>query len=334
MLDGNAYIIKVRNAQGRVIELWYVPHYQMKPAFNKAQPELFISHYEYKINSEVFKIPTADVIHIKDGVNPENARLGFSGLASVTREILTDNECSTYTHAILKNLGVVGLTVSPKGDTVIDEDNAAIIKAKLLAQFTGERRGEPLVVSQAVDITSTGANPEQMALDKMRSVPEQRIAAVMGIPAMVLGLASGNDQRTYSNMAEARESAYESWIIPQYRNIAETLNNQLLPEFGNADNERLIFDISEIRVLQEDVNAFNDRVLKQWTGGVINRAEARQALGYQTSPEDNIFVFDAQLGAITPSTAKALVFGDIAQRMNLQRALIEGGGAADAQADE
>lgn len=325
MLDGNAYIVKVRNASGRVIELWYVSHTQISPATSKANPELYISHYEYKANGLIYNIPVTDVIHIKDGVNPDNPRLGFSGLASVIREILTDNECSVYSHSILKNFGVTGFTVSPKGDSVIDEDNAAIIKAKLQAQFTGERRGEPLVLSQAVDITTNGHSPEQMALDKMRSIPEQRITAVLGIPAMVLGLASGNEQRTYANMAEARESVYESWIIPTYRNIAETLTNQLLPEFGNPSTERIIFDISEIRVLQEDSNKYSDRVLRQWQAGAITRGEARQALGYQTMPEDDIYIFDAQLGSINASTAKAFVMGDIASRMRLQRELIEQG---------
>lgn len=334
MLDGNAYLVKVRNASGKVIELWYVPHNLIKPAVNKANPELFISHYEYRINGHVYNLPIEDIIHIRDGVNPDNPRLGFSGLASVMREILTDNECSIYSYAILKNFGVTGFTVSPKGDSIIDEDNAAIIKAKLQQQFTGERRGEPLVLSQSVDITTNGHSPEQMALDKMRSIPEQRITAVLGIPAMVLGLASGNEQRTYANMAEARESVYESWIIPTYRNVAETLNNHYLSEFGSTANERIIYDISEIRVLQEDANKYSDRVLRQWQAGAITRAEVRQALGMQANPEDNIYFFDASLGSLNASTAKAFAMGDIAARMHLQRELFERGGIADANTNE
>jgi HK97 family phage portal protein len=334
MLDGNAYIVKVRNASGRVVELWYVPHTAMKPATSRSNPELFISHYEYKANGYTYNVPTQDVIHIRDGVNPDNPRLGFSGLASVTREILTDNECSVYSHSILKNFGVTGFTVSPKGDSIIDEDNAAIIKAKLQAQFTGERRGEPLVLSQPVDIQTNGHSPEAMALDKMRSIPEQRIAAVMGIPSQVLGLASGNDQKTYANQAEARESVYESWIIPTYRNVAETLNNHYLAEFGNTSTERIIYDISEIRVLQEDSNKFSDRVLRQWQAGAITRAEVRQALGMQASPEDNIYFFDASLGGLNASSAKAFVMGDIAARMRLQRELMERGGFDASEADE
>ncbi len=323
MLDGNAYIYKERNLSGKIINLVYIPHHLIHPKEAQGSGD-FISYYEYKANNVTYKIAVDDIIHFRDGIDPDNPRLGLSGLKSVTKELLTDSECSTYSHAILKNFGIAGITIAPKGDGVIEEDQADLISSLLRQRTTGEQRGAPLVLSQAVDITTSGLSPEQLALDKIRKVPEQRICAVLGVPPLILGLDS--DGKTYSNMAEARESVYESWIVPMYRNVSETLNNQFLPEFTTSGMERIIYDISAVRVLQEDSNKFTDRIVKQWTSGLIKRSIAKQELGYQTEPDDDIYYFDAALGAITPTTAKAFAMNDIAQRMHMQRALVERSG--------
>ena len=47
--DGNAYWIVLRNARGVPVELWYAPHWAMKPQF-PADGSEFLTHYTYSVS--------------------------------------------------------------------------------------------------------------------------------------------------------------------------------------------------------------------------------------------------------------------------------------------
>lgn len=295
MVDGNAYILKLRSASRRVQELWYAPHYAVKPICNYG--DSFVSHYEYTANGKTEPYAIDDVIHIRDGIDFDQPMLGLSALKSVAREVLTDNEIAVYSHSILKNMGVVGVIISPKNETnVIQEDEAKLIKEKYTALTTGNNRGEPLVLDAPLDVQSPGYSPKDLAIDILRHIPESRICAVLGIHPTVLGLAVGLEHSTFSNMKEAREMAYESFIIPMQTLVADAINSQLLPDLGQEDVERVRFDLSQVRVLQEDENSKAERLGKSFQYGGIKRSEYRSALGYDYAPEDEVYYTDIQLG--------------------------------------
>jgi hypothetical protein len=80
------------------------------------------------------------------------------------------------------------------------------------------------------------------------------VTAVLGIPAIVAGLGAGLDRSTFTNMAEAREAAYEAGLIPMQRILGEDIRFQLLADFGDDPFAfRFGFDLSKVRVLQEDL---------------------------------------------------------------------------------
>lgn len=308
MLDGNAYIFKVRNGNGKVAELQFLVHGHVVPVTGKDVP---IAYYEYRVSGRTIRLETADVIHIRDGCDPSNPYMGWSGLKSIVNEILTDQEASAYSYAVLKNLGITGLIISPTGENVIGEDQAELLKKLVKQSTTGDHRAEPIVSSHDVKITTNSVNPEQMALDKMRSVPESRIAAVIGLPAMVLGLLSGEATKTYANYGEARDAALEDWLLPLYALIDDALTCQLLPEFGLQFDDRIDRDLTKISALQEDLNALAQRLCVLYQTGIINRAEARQPLDLPTTEADNVYWIDAQATGLSTDMAKSIVKADI-----------------------
>jgi hypothetical protein len=151
------------------------------------------------------RIAPEDVIHFRFGVDPDNIRLGLSPLASVLREVFTDDEGANFTSTLLRNMGVPGLLVAPSSDDAqpSDEDVKAT-KSYLSAMFTGDRRGEPLVMSAPTKIEQFGFSPEQLNLRELRRIPEERVSACLGVPAIVAGLGAGLDRSTYCLPADAR----------------------------------------------------------------------------------------------------------------------------------
>jgi phage portal protein BeeE len=248
------------------------------------------------VDGKDYFLPLQDVIHFRAGIpHPQNPRKGLSPLAAVLREVCADNEAATFSAALLRNMGIPGVIISPSKEEVhFSPEQHEKLLALWSSKFKGDRRGEPLVAPIPLQITSPGFSPEQLVLDSVRRIPEERITAALGISSIVVGLGAGLDRSTYSNYKEAREAAYESNIIPTQRMLANQLTRYLLPEFGMNSGERLYFDVSEVKGLREDQDALHRRVVQGYQGGVITRAEARSALGWPVGEGDAVYVSDLQ----------------------------------------
>lgn len=289
-VSGNAYWVKVRSAAGRVVQLWWVPQSLIEPKWPLDGSE-FISHYEYTPDGRVIRLEPSDVVHFRHGLDPRNPRKGLSPLASLFREIFTDDEAANFSASLLRNLGIPGVIIAPNVEYAeITREDAEAIKAEFQQKFAGDRRGEPLVMPSRVSVQTLSFSPEQLNLEKLRRIPEERVAAVLGIPAVVAGLGAGLDRATYSNLKESREAAYESNIIPTQRLLAAELQTQLLPDFGDTTGLHVQFDLSAVRVLQEDQNALWQRMELAVRGGWVTVAEARAAVGLPAGPEHEVYL--------------------------------------------
>lgn len=293
MIRGNAYWIKVRNGSGNVVALWWVPNNTIEPKWPMDGSE-FISHYEYKPQPGVIiRLDPSEVVHFRDGVDPDNMRLGRSRLASVLREIFTDEEAASYTAAILNNLGVPGVVIAPDGDNTlpVDPDDADKVAEKFKEKFGGENRGAALVLTGPTKVTRLSFSPQEMNLRDLRRVPEERVSAVYGVAAIVAGLGAGLDRSTFANFAEARQAAYEECVIPYQRLIGAEIEVQLLPDFeAVADGVDVDFDLSDVRVLADDVDALWKRADLAVRGGWITVASAKKMVGMKPDPGDDVYL--------------------------------------------
>jgi phage portal protein BeeE len=187
---------------------------------------------------------------------------------------------------------------------MLSEDAAKLIKADFMAKTTGDRRGEPLVTQGAIEIESFGFSPEQMQLRSIRGIPEERITAVLGVNAAVVGLGAGlATTKVGATLREYREEAFESTIIPMYRELGSELTHQLLDEFKDSPDWRLVFDLSKVRVLQDDENKRTERLGKALGTGGITVAEYRRALGYIALPEHDVYLRSRNVVAVPAGTS-------------------------------
>jgi len=277
LVTGNAYWIKVRSQAGRVVELWWAPSWTMEPKWDE-DGRTYISHYEYNVSrGDPIRLDPSEVVHFRDLLDPHNPRKGISPLATLMREIFTDDEASTFTAALLTNLGVPGTIISAgDSDTEITQDQATQMKAEFEHKFSGDNRGRAMVLGGNVKVNTVTFTPEQMQLTQLRRLPEERVAAVLGTPAVLVGLGAGMDKMIYNNYSEAREAAFEEHLIPLGQDLAEELMLQLVPDFEDVTKVELDFDTSTIRVLQEDQNALATRLEVMLRSGQVTLAEARQ----------------------------------------------------------
>ncbi len=295
-IDGNAYWRKIRSAAGRVVELWWIPSALIEPGWNFDNRE-YITHYDYCGGGVYEKIPPEDIVHFRYGLDPNNIRKGLSPLKSLFREIFTDDEAANMTAALLKNTGIPGIVISPKeGSTAMSKEAGKEIKEWFKEMTTGDKRGEPLVMSASTSVEQFGFNPKQMILTELRRIPEERISGVLGVPAIVAGLGAGLVRSTFANMHEAREMAYESNIIPTQRVFGSVIKRQLLNEYlDDIADWKVAYDLSEVRVLQEDENKKAERVTKMVSGGYVTVADAQRETRMPVDESQNIYLRPLQL---------------------------------------
>lgn len=305
-LMGDGFWIKLRNPNTTIGQLWWAPSWTMTPV--SESNTTYIDYYEYNPNGTKQRFAFDDVVHFRYGLDPQNPRRGRGPLKDVLSEIYTDDEATRYTAALLRNMGIPGLIISPGKGTggkliTIDEKEANALKADVVAKTTGNQRGQPIVMSANMEVTKLAFDPGQLNLRDVHKLPEERVTAIIGVPAIVVGMGAGLDRSTFANMAEAKESAYESCLIPLQRLSADELTVQLLPDFEtDLENFRVAYDYSEVRVLQPDMDALFTRANGAWGSGLGMLDEAREIVGLPPLPKKQGQVFFIpSSGTITPA---------------------------------
>lgn len=289
-VDGNAYWLKMRDRGGGMKALWFAPSWTIEPRGTATE---FITHYEYRPGgTEAFKILPSEIVHFRFGLDGDNPLKGRSPLKSVLREIFTDDEAANFTASLLRNMGVPGIVISPDMDTPLEHGDAEATKAYIKENFGGDNRGGALVLTGRTKVQQFGFSPEQLLLKELRRIPEERVTAVLGIPAMVAGLGAGLDRSTFTNYAEARQAAYEQSIIPVQGDLSEDISFQLLGDFERDPFEWVTgFDLTNVRVLQEDRNKLEQRLNRGLRAGGLKRSEYRRSLGFSVDEErDDIYL--------------------------------------------
>lgn len=288
VLDGNAYLLKVRNGSGQVIGLDWLPHTVVEPVAKKDHAGI-VDYYELSgVKHE--RLAPSEIIHFSYGLDPKNPVKGISRLKAVMRQVMTDNEIAQYCHAIMQQ-PYPGYIISPKnwgenGVPSLRQSDADHLAELMAAKTSGEKAGGVIVPTFPMDATPMRFGPNDMAIDRVNKMPEERITAVFGIPAIVAGMGAGLDRATFANFKEAREAATEEFLVPLWDDFAETFTEYLLPDFKGDRTARVVFDKSTVRALMEDEDALHERVRSDFEKNVINLAEARAKLGYEPQPGD------------------------------------------------
>lgn len=290
--DGNGYWIKVRNRSGQVGQLWYAPHWMIEPDWSEDGSD-FIRRYKYTPGNEVIFLEPDDVVHFRHGLDPRNVRKGISPLDPALKEIFADGQAGEFIAALLRNNGIPGVVISPETDDVIEPQDVQMVKRHVSEQFTGTRRGEPLVLSSKTRVDRLGWNPNELNLTAATDRAEERVCALLGIPAAIVGFHAGLEQtKVGASMTELRRLAWNNGIVPVQDDFAEEIERSLLPDFRRAGRgtHRVRFDRTDVQALAEDANAIYERASKGVEAGWLTVAEAKRQVGIEPETGDDVYL--------------------------------------------
>lgn len=299
-VSGDAYLIKQKNNAGQLVALYPLMPENVTP---KGNDDELITHYEYDTNTKSVLVTPQDMVHIRLGLDQTNHRQGFAPLRSVLREIYGDESAGQMATALLANSGVPNVVISPKQDFGLTETEAEQVQRAFKQKVGGKNRGMPLVLSGSMDVKKMAFSPTELDIGTLRRVPEERISAVLGVPAILAGLGAGLDRATYSNASELREFFTESKLIPLWKQIAEELTQQvLLRDYEITDGTSAEYDFSDVRALQTDQDALFTRMNVGVQGGWITIKEAREEVGLPVDESQEVYLLDANK-ILTPANS-------------------------------
>lgn len=320
---GQWFALKRRDRIGRMMGLYWIPHPQIVPSSdvdNDEGKKLITNYYYTPKGFGPISVDPREVIHVRNGIDPEDPRCGLSPLAAALRDVCTENEAANWLASVLRNGGAPSVWLSPKAgkDTPPPTpDQWQRLKA-YVNEFTQDKRGEAAAMPIPVDLIRPSFSPAELDLGAIREIPTSRICAAEGIDPMVLGLPS--QSKTYSNLEEARDAAGKQTILPMLAEWSDQLSWQVLPEFGlDPAQYRFWWDTTHVSWLQDETDSLHERLRKNWEAGAYDLARYKELLGETPLPIDRGVTYFMMQGAAQPaalpaSTAKKGV-SEVARRM-------------------
>ena len=287
-VSGDAYLMKQKNNAGELVALYPIMPEQVIP---KGTVNDLITHYEYQVDKGTMEIKPQDMVHFRLGLDPSNHKKGFSPLKTVLREIYGDESAGQMATALLANSGVPSMLITPKDDYGLTEPEADQISRTYQQKVGGKNKGKPLILSGSMNVERLAFSPKDLDIGALRRIPEERVSAVLGVPAILAGLGAGLERATYNNTSELREFFTEQKLIPLWRMVAEELTQQvLLPDYQSNQAVSAEYDFSSVRALQGDEKEMFEKLNVGVQGGWITVAEARKQVGLPTNESQDVYL--------------------------------------------
>lgn len=291
-LAGNAYVWKGRSVKGAPpVELWLLRPDRVRII---PGPGLTVAAYRYSIGQSFIELPAEDVIHFRTR-HPLDDYYGMPPLMAASGRVDIDNYMRDFLGAFFRNGGQPGAILSVKNR--LSQEAKDEIKTHFRSNYGGPAGWFELMVLDTAEATFTPMTMQLgqrgLVMPELNAMSEARLAMVFGIPLSILGALTGQESSSYANKRQDWQVLWDITLAPLYADLDDTLNLSLLPEFTGLDE--LLFDLSQIKALQEDVDLRHERARKNFGAGGWSFEEFRAETGKEPTPASGTFFVPANL---------------------------------------
>lgn len=179
VLNGNAYIFVVKNADGRALELWPLAPWRVTPGRTKSGMKVYDVDGEYSMKDFT---AGGEIIHVMN-----MSRDGLVGLSPI-RLAATSMELSLAAEQY--GARFFGQDSTPSGllstDQVLTEEQATAISERWEAQHAGLGNRKIAVLGNGAKFDAISINPEDAQLLEERRFQVAEIARLFGVPPHLL----------------------------------------------------------------------------------------------------------------------------------------------------
>jgi HK97 family phage portal protein len=151
---------------------------------------------------------------------------------------------------LLSNAVWPSAVVIPDKEWNPDPETLEEYKQDLEAYSSPGRQGKPFVQLGGGDFKSLSASLKDLVPTDVLNRVESVVAAVSGVPAIVLQFEVGLINSPWSQMAQARQMAYDDCVQPAWKRLERVMTRQLLRPVDDDPTHFIRFDTAKIASLQ------------------------------------------------------------------------------------
>ena len=287
---GIAYYEKVRSRSGRTVQLW-----PMRPDWVRPQETSrgLVKFYEYGIPGiDPVHLPAEDVLSFSL-FDPLNQYMGYPPVAVAARSGDLDNAVTDYLRLLFQEGGV-----PPDILKTTKNINEAIAQRarEIWKQYYGgyQKWTEPAVLGNDMEYQQTGLGVAEMGLEQLDRRDEVRICQVLHVPPTVVHTLVGMERSILDNAQSFELSWWMDDLFPMYKNLNDSITNQLLPEYGDDSYSK--WDFSEVPAIRAQIEATRKNRLEEFRMGAITRNQFNEAAGLPTlGPRGDVYLLSAAM---------------------------------------
>ena len=233
-LTGNAYWWLIM-AGSKVVEIW--PYFRPDRMSVVPSATEFIAGYEYQTpTGDIVKFNTDEIIHFKYP-NPLDPYLGVSPMSACYLAYNTYIKSAEYNNRFFNNNARADFILSfPNGITETEQK-------QLSTQWNARHQGRghehrPGILSGDAKILTTGMSAKDMEFIEQQKSTRDEILAIFKVPKALLD----PQELNFASAQVAKEVFAEEVVIPMMNDLVCTLNEFLLPHYGD---DSLFFDFED-----------------------------------------------------------------------------------------
>lgn len=219
---GDAFIYKVRNNSGKVVELW-----NLRPDLMTivTDPVRIVAEYKMtRADGKVVTFQPEDIIHFKDYPDPLNSYSGVSALMPASIRVQTEEFATRYQRDFFLN--------SARPDAVLKSPKKLLSKQKAELRKNWNRQHQGIKNSSKIGLLEGGMEYQLISLtqkdmDYIEGIKMTRddILVAFRMTKTVLGITEDVNR---ANSEAAMYVFLSEVIVPEMRAIIEKLNEEML----------------------------------------------------------------------------------------------------------
>jgi HK97 family phage portal protein len=177
---------------------------------------------------------TEDVLHLRYSSWPGEPH-GVGPMSALAYTLFGVAAMERYQANLAMRGGIPWGVLTAPGN--LSENQAALLRDNWVAA-RASAMGAPATLSGGVTLTQFSISPRDMALLELRQFDEARIATLLCVPPMLLGLPTGDSSMTYRNAEGIYDFHWRAYLRPKAATIMEGISNWALPSTQRVEVNR------------------------------------------------------------------------------------------------
>lgn len=295
---GNGFVqgtpIETGRHTGEFKELWIMPSQWTNIKLGNDKLPLL---YTLRTNAN-FKEPAENVMHIAYwNPDPTKYPYGMSPIQAARSPVTANNDSWETNKRMLQNSGAFGMMTSKAdefNETITDEQRDQLEASWDRKVTRPQNKGKIFFASTPLQWTQFGMSSVDMQIIENLKFSKRDICSVYQVPSELL---NDSENKTYSNMREARKAMITNAALPELLSLRDELNRWFIPPFEKNDGKQYILDVDIMAIpeLQKEMETWVKTLkLMDW----ITPNEKRIATQFgkdENNPEMDQYWFPANL---------------------------------------